>query len=197
MRKWIHLAPLKIINKNVIVKPALLPILSVLQQMYERVCIVYTMWTAKQTHTRAHTHKKKKNLCCSPVMYNSFVLLPAACCVLAKQTVLHSWTTYGQRNIWTRLEGREGQRQTFHPQVKIGSPCVVNMRRWCLGSSAGGLTQYLLKCYRGVQWCEMRNLNENFSPKQNSALGLSFVASLTWRWTDVTSVSVPARQSGR
>lgn len=142
-----------------------------------------------------HVNRKtQKYQCFSPGTGNSSVLLPAACRVLAKQTVLHWWTTYVQRNARPRLEGREGRREAAPPSGhnRCTQLCQHVMLRFTERSRGGKNSISLKVC----QLWRMSNINENVSPKQNSALGLSFVASLTWRWTDVTSVSFPAQQSG-
>lgn len=126
------------------------------------VCIVHTMWIAKQTHTQ------KKNQCRSPGTGNNSVLLPAACCVSAKQTVLRCWTTVVQRNAWPRLEGKEGQRQKFLPQVKINRVTQLSQHVMLMFTeySRGEQTQYLHIFWGGEgggvrsQWCRMNKIKK-------------------------------------
>lgn len=79
--------------------------------MYVSLCV--SLYCIQHVNRNTNTHKKYQ--CFSPGTGNSSVLLPAACCVLAKQTVLHWWTTYVRRNARPRLEVREGRRQTAPP----------------------------------------------------------------------------------
>lgn len=99
---------------------------------------------------------QQKNHCCSPGTNNNFVLLPAACCVFAKQTVLHSWTTYMQR--LTTFRGQRRAAANVPPSGQnLCQPCDTDVYRVQQGDvgAGDGLLNIFLSATRGfrvVKW---------------------------------------------